>query len=347
MDNTRNRAIMQYALGIILGIAAGVAGAISLGMNWSFGAQFGGWCAVIFAVSDCVKICLPVIAAALGAWDTKRRSAYLVALAISLVAAASSLLQGQAQVIKDRAAAEQITKTTRAEVERISASLAGIKETMSPATLKALAADENAKAEREAARGGCGKVCESYRAAATAYVERMGQAQAKAHLQGQLAAAKATIAATPDRAIGPADSIAALTGGDRLQIANAFSVAISIAQLIILELIAAFSGDAGLLIRNAFANVRKFRKVRNATTTVSQPIATQAAANSQPEAPRQANGVGTRDYYKDRLRRDHPELFAKVENCELSVYRASIAAGLRKAPKGYKWNANDYAKEMA
>lgn len=338
---------MQYALGIILGIAAGVAGAISLGMNWTFGLQFGGWCAVIFGVSDCVKIALPVIAAALGAWDAKRRSAYVVALAISLVAAASSLLQGQAQVIRDRAAAEQTTKTAHAEIGRISVRLANITETMSPATLRALAADENAKADREAGRGGCGKVCESYRATATAYVERMGQAEARAKLQEQLAAAKATIAATPDRAIGPADSLAAVTGGDRLQIATAFSIAVSIAQLIILELIAAFSGDAGLLIRNAIVSARKFRNARNATTIVSQSLATRAAANSQSEAPRQSNGVGTRDYYRDRLQRDFPALFAKVENCELSVYRASIAAGLRKAPRGYKWNANDYANEMA
>jgi hypothetical protein len=49
---------------------------------------------------------------------------------------------------------------------------------------------------------------------------------------------------------------------------------------------------------------------------------------------------GGHDYYLQRLERDHPAIAKRVHAGELSVYAASVAAGLRKAAAKRKWNAN-------
>jgi hypothetical protein len=53
---------------------------------------------------------------------------------------------------------------------------------------------------------------------------------------------------------------------------------------------------------------------------------------------------GTAAYYLARLDRDHAPLAARVRAGEMSVYRACIEAGLRKATAKRKWDANDYVK---
>lgn len=60
-----------------------------------------------------------------------------------------------------------------------------------------------------------------------------------------------------------------------------------------------------------------------------------AIANAKPK-------TGSRECYLQLLRRDHPEYAAKVDRSALSVYSASIAAGLRKPPKPRQWVANSY-----
>ena len=52
--------------------------------------------------------------------------------------------------------------------------------------------------------------------------------------------------------------------------------------------------------------------------------------------------AGTKAYYLQRLEREHPALAEKIASGELSVYAASIAAGLRKAQaKASKWTRAD------
>jgi hypothetical protein len=52
--------------------------------------------------------------------------------------------------------------------------------------------------------------------------------------------------------------------------------------------------------------------------------------------------AGTKAYYMQRLQKDHPALAARIASGEISVYAASIAAGLRKAPaKASKWTKAD------
>jgi hypothetical protein len=58
--------------------------------------------------------------------------------------------------------------------------------------------------------------------------------------------------------------------------------------------------------------------------------------------PAKAGAVGTRAYYMARLEAEFPAFATKVRKGELSCFAASVATGLRKAPKARKWNANDY-----
>ncbi len=52
--------------------------------------------------------------------------------------------------------------------------------------------------------------------------------------------------------------------------------------------------------------------------------------------------AGTKAYYLQRLQKEHSALAAKIASDEMSVYAASIAAGLRKAPaKASKWTKAD------
>jgi hypothetical protein len=52
--------------------------------------------------------------------------------------------------------------------------------------------------------------------------------------------------------------------------------------------------------------------------------------------------AGTKAYYLQRLQRDFPALAVKIASGEMSVYAASIAAGLRKAPaKASKWTKTE------
>lgn len=63
-------------------------------------------------------------------------------------------------------------------------------------------------------------------------------------------------------------------------------------------------------------------------------------AGAKPRKPAKAGG--TREYYLGRLEREFPAIAARVYSGEISVYRACIDAGLRKAPKkSTKWTKVD------
>jgi hypothetical protein len=78
-------------------------------------------------------------------------------------------------------------------------------------------------------------------------------------------------------------------------------------------------------------NAKKSQAVAKLLREAAKPVAKPGA-------------VGTRAYYLARLECEAPGFARRVHDGELSVYAASIAAGIRKAPAKKKWNANDYAK---
>jgi hypothetical protein len=114
----------------------------------------------------------------------------------------------------------------------------------------------------------------------------------------------------------------ALTGGDKTRIATLTSIAISIAMLIILELLATFSGDGAAILRRAW--------MARASQAASAQRQTPVPAAPSPTKP--AKAVANRAYYLGRLEREFPALAVRVHTGELSVYRASMEVGLRKPP---------------
>jgi hypothetical protein len=265
---------------------------------------------------------LPMVSAALGRWDLRRRMAWGVAVAISVTAALSSLLESEAQRLKNSQAANHLAQDARADIDRARQDLAAIKEPSSAAALRSLLKEARARADREATRGGCGPRCEAARAEAAKLVARLGIAERREALRAQLREAGKIAKAHPEKALGATDTLAALTGGDRPRIATLTSIAISIAMLIILELIATFSGDAAAVLRRAW----RARSV-HATPPQSEKSAPADAVPTKP-----AKAVANRAYYLGRLEREFPALAARTRTGELSVYRASIEAGLRKPP---------------
>jgi hypothetical protein len=312
----------HWCLGALFALLALAAGAISLSLNIAFGLQTSVVAALVFTLSDCAKIMLPMVSAALGRWELRRRMAWGVAVAISVTAALSSLLESEAQRLKDSEAASHLAQDARAGINQVRQELAAIQEPLSATALRSLLKEAKAKANREASRGGCGPRCEAARAEAARLVARLGMAERREELQAQLAGARKLASANPETALGATDSLAALTGGDRTRIATLTSIAISIAMLIILELIATFSGDAATILRRAW---------------LARPVQTAPAQSGKP-APvsallaKPAKAVANRAYYLGRLEREFPALAARIHTGALSVYRASIEAGLRKAP---------------
>lgn len=101
--------------------------------------------------------------------------------------------------------------------------------------------------------------------------------------------------------------------------------------------------ELGGFILLAFGFAPRRRKIEIAEmpiTIVETPIETAASPIIEPATPMQTLAkaisapakAGTKAYYLDRLKAEHPQLAAKVASGEMSVYGASIAAGLRKAP---------------
>jgi hypothetical protein len=307
-------------LGIVFAALALTAGAISLMINVSFGWQTSLVAAAVFGLSDGAKIVLPMAAAALGGWNSRRRIAWLVAVMISVAAALSSLLEDDAGRVQASQTVAEAASRARAEEAHARQQLAQITEAFSAQVLQKLADDAGAEAAREEALGGCGGRCRAQKTRRSDYLARLGVAERRDALQSEWAAAIRKAEARPVPALGAADALAALTGGDKFRIAAIINLALSIAMLVILELLASLSGDAMVLLRSTTGApaipARQSEMRQGSATEITRPVKV----------------IANRAYYLARLERDHPLLAAQVHRGELSVHRASIEAGLRKPP---------------
>jgi hypothetical protein len=305
-------------LGILFALLALSAGMISFLINVSFGLQTSLVAAAVFGLSDAAKILLPMAAAALGGWNMRRRLAWLVAVIISVAAALSSLLEDEAGRIQESKIAASAASTARTDEAHARQELASIHELLPAAVLQRLADEAGAEAAREEALGGCGERCRMQKSRRSEYLARLGLAERRDALQKQLAAS-AGQPANSEIALGAADALAALVGGDKFRIAIMVSLVLSIAMLLILELLASLSGDAAMLLGKAAG-----------LPSPAKPGTAWQAAGRQIAKPIKV--VPNRAYYLARLEHGHPQLAAQVHRGELSVHKASIEAGLRKAP---------------
>lgn len=323
-EDTKPPGLGQYVLAVILGVLALAAGGISLSMNVAFGLKTGLVMAAIFALSDGAKIILPMIDAALGGSTLKRSLTYWTAVAISVLAATSYLLETQASRLLHAEKATEAASDARADAERIRGELALISEPLGVSALEKLEKAKREAADREAGRGYCGPKCEGLKTEADALLERLGQAKRRADLEAQLAATVQTVEATPAEALGSADTLAALTGGDKAEIAQQEAIVKAILMLAILELIAMFSGDAG----NLFMRTWRARQAARRQVTEADEIETKASEISPKKL--------AASYWMERLSKVRPDIAARVISGEISCYRGCIEAGIRKPP-AKKW----------
>jgi hypothetical protein len=213
----------------------------------------------------------------------------------------------------------QRRSTAHADETNARQELAGIRESLPASVLQRLADEAGAEAAREEVLGGCGERCRTQKGRRSEYLTRLGLAERRDALQKQLVAS-AVQPANSAIALGAADAMAALVGGDKFRIATMISLALSIAMLLILELLASLSGDAAMLLA----------KTANGRTSPTETAAAPQAAGKLIAKPLKV--VSNRAYYLARLEHRHPQLAAQVHRGELSVHKAAIQAGLRKAP---------------
>jgi hypothetical protein len=183
--------------------------------------------------------------------------------------------------------------------------LAAIKETLPTEALRQLTSEARAETAREEASGGCGERCRAQKARYSKYLVRLGVAERRDALQQKLATLSGGAQAAPQQALGAADVLATLIGGDKFRIATMIGLSLSIAMLIILELLASLSGDAALLLRKLSAvPTERDAGLRETAHAVATPI----------------KNVANRAYYLSRLESWPP---ASTEGRSQSIVPAS------------------------
>lgn len=272
---------------LVFCVAGGLfSAAITATFNISFGAQFGPDIAFVFAFVALMVAGLPLIANASGGWSLGLRAVWLLAVALSLTAAASHVLEIQANAFGKVAAGKAKAGNHAADEQRARANLDRITET---STVAALAAQVETAEGRlngeEATATAAGIACEKRKACKAAQAdlqalrERHGQAVARDSYKAELAALKtASKAAEPVKTIGMGDSIQTLTGADAEAVNALTSVAVWTGVLALLEMASAvFSALAGRII----AGIAAARRLRR----LAQAKAAKAEADPVPAEP--------------------------------------------------------------
>jgi hypothetical protein len=185
--------------------------------------------------------------------------------------------------------------------------------------LTAEAASLRSMAEKEAGRKGCGQNCRDLTAKAADAARRLQDARAK----------RAVI--QPVEASGLAAMLAMAGVGTTDRIARALGAVKAALFILLVEALVWLSVPAAALLGHT--SPRRAVDVVD-LTPIEETTVAPAAIAARP---------GTRAYYLARLQVHHPAIAQRVEDGELSVFAASVAAGLRKAPK-QKQLAIAYAK---
>jgi hypothetical protein len=348
----------QWA-GMCFCVAVALAAAsLTVTFNYNFGAQLGPDFAAVFVFVALIVVGLPLMANANGGWNIGQRVAWALAVALSVTAASSHILEMQANAWTAAEAGKTKAGNHAADEARARAALGRITETSTVSSLAAMvkAADgKHAEADTAAKKDKitCAerKVCRNALADLNALRDRLGQAEAREKLAADLASLSAAgQGVAPVKTLGMGESLATLIGVDAAKANNAIMVFVTVLILILLEVAAGvFSGEAG----------RQIAKIAAARRTVCKPrpqraeTALQRAETDDPTtetfvkpipnvAKPAAKGAVNRDYWIERLRRDRPDLAAEIGRGTLSVYRATVEVGWRKAATPRKWSASEY-----
>jgi hypothetical protein len=294
--------------GAALLAVAVTAGLTGMKLNVSHGLEISAEAGLIYGLADAAKILLPIICGIIG-WNTHTKTVAVICVFASLWCASSAYLDGagREQLARQHGAATYADKAKMiAELERDVARL-------------------QAQALTEGKAGGCKQNCRTINDQAATASQR-------------LAAARAEKAATkPVEVSGMAAAISALVGTGINETARGIGVFKALLFLALIEALVWLSIPAMALL--AAAAPRRREAEMPVIDVEAEPLPMTEAAPVEPI--KLARRAGTSAYYLARLERERPDLAAKVAAGALSVHRASITAGLRKAPAKSKWTVID------
>lgn len=303
----------QWASGGALLLIALTAGATGLVLNVAHGLDAGPAAGLTFGLADLAKVVIPICAGVVG-WSKQMRITAAICVAVSLWSAVN--------VYFDAAGGDLLAKQHGATVyaERAKRIV----------ELEKSVADLDAYAAAEARKGGCGPNCRALTAQA---------AEARRRLD---AARNERAEAKPVELSDLAAAIAIATGRGAEGIAWGIGAVKALLFLALLEGLVWLSVPAMQLLGEATKLGKgKLGEVPAEIVIEVVEFEPTSAIDPAPAEPIRLVRAGTAAYYRARIERDRPDLAARIASGELSVYRASIQAGMRKAP------AKDWAKPEA
>jgi hypothetical protein len=300
----------KWAGGLTLLAIALTAGTLGLVLKVAHGLEAGLVAGIAFGLADLAKISIPLVAGLIG-WSRQMKATAAICVAVSLWSAVNVYLDGAgAALLAKQHSAAAYTDKAKAIAE-----------------LEAEATHLSALAAQEAKNRGCGPNCRSLNEQASAARQRLQEARdAKAE-------------AKPVEISGLAVMIAMASGARADGIARGIGAVKALLFLVLIEVLTWLSVPAMALLSDARRREVAVEIVAIEPDTVAKPVAKPVMAIAKPAA------SGTKTYYLQRLERDHPAIAKRVHGGELSVYRGSLDAGIRKSA-AKKWTAiEDYLPE--
>ena len=297
----------KWAIGLALLATALTAGTLGLVLNVAHGLEAGIAAGIAFGLADAAKVLIPIAAGIIG-WSRQMKITAAVCVAVSLWSAVNVYLDGAGSAFLAKQQGAEAYASQAKQITELEAEVT---------RLTALAA-------AEAKNKGCGKNCKAVNDQATAARQQLADArQARAHTK-------------PVEVSGLAGLIAMASDASADGIARGIGAVKAALFLLLIEALVWLSIPAIALLKDA-------AKLELTGEPVASPIEAPASAmQTIANAAAMPAKAGTKAYYLERLQREHPDLAAKIASGEISVYAASIAAGLRKAPaKATKWTKAD------
>jgi hypothetical protein len=305
----------KWTAGLALLAVALAAGTLGLVLNVAHGLEAGLAAGIAFGLADGAKVLIPLTAGMIG-WTRQMKITAAVCVAVSLWSAVNVYMDGAGQAILAKQHGQDAYATQAKAIAEREGEVA---------RLTALAAHEGAK-------GGCGKNCRAINEQIDTARQRLADARAS-HAE-----------AKPVEASGLASMIAMLSGVKADEVARGIGAVKAALFLLLIEALVWLSVPATALLKEA-SKSRENPKCEEAATPAEAPATAMEVIANAAGMPAKA---GTKAYYMQRLEREHPQLAKKIASGEMSVYAASIAAGLRKAPGKAEWTKVDsyMQKEM-
>jgi hypothetical protein len=301
----------KWAGGVTLLAIALTSGTLGLVLNVAHGLEAGLAAGIAFGLADLAKITIPLVAGLIG-WSRQMRITAAICVAVSLWSAVNVYLDGAgAAILAKQHASEAYTDKAKAIAE-----------------LETEATRLSDLAAQEAKNRGCGPNCRGLNEQASAARQRLQEAR------------NAKAEAKPVEISGLAAIIAMASGAGQDGIARGIGAIKALLFLVLIEVLVWLSVPAMALLSDARRREVAVELVAIEPVEIAKPVAKPVMAIAKPAA------SGTAAYYLARLERDHPAIAKRVHGGELSVYRGSVEAGIRKPAAAKKWTTiEDYLPE--